>query len=491
MSPDGTQLYVTNDSLDRLTHRQRSDEERVAPNVPQGPCWRRSNRGCDQSLPGTHVFVGRPRRNRFGDRHDINRLRGADTAVCGCDRPPPIGDVRLRGVRDRRSGASCADLDDGRVRSGGSGQSGGGTYDAGTVVALTATPAVGSQFSGWSGDCSGSSNPCNVTMDAGKSVTATFTQLHHVLTVTSSPAAGGSITPAGGTYAPGTVVTLTVTPNAGYQFSGWSGACSGTNACNVTMDAAKSVTANFTLLQYVLAVTSSPPAGGSVTPAGGTYTYGTVVTLTVTPNAGYQFSGWSGACSGTNACNVTMDAAKSVTANFTLLQYALTVTSSPAAGGSVNPAGGTYAHGTVVTLTATPAAGYQYSGWWGCSASADTCSVTMDGPKSVTALFTVTSPPTTCDDKIKDLQKKVAADKHPWRHDHQLKAALRLYSAAQDELAKAKAKVGEKDKRYVRALKEFNNGKAALCAGHYRRAHHELWESYDIAHEILKHSHRR
>jgi hypothetical protein len=114
----------------------------------------------------------------------------------------------------------------------------------------------------------------------------------------------------------------------------------------------------------------------------------------------------------------------------------------------------------------------------------------MDMPKSVTALFTVTSPPTTCDDKIKDLQKKVAADKHPWRHDHHLKAALRLYSAAQVELAKAKAKVGEKDKRYVRALKEFNNGKAALCTGYYRRAHHELWESYYIAHEILKH-HRR
>jgi len=245
--------------------------------------------------------------------------------------------------------------------------------------------------------------------------------------------------------------------------------------------------------QYALTLTSAPVVGGMISaqPPGGTYEQGTVVTLTANPAIGYQFSGWSG-CSGSgNTCSVTMDMAKSVTATFTLKQYGLTVTAAPAAGGTITPPGGTYDHGTVVTLTANPATGYQFSGWSGCSGSGNTCSVTMDMAKSVTANFTVTTPPpTTCDDKIKDLQKKVAADKHPWRHDHQLKAALRLYSAAQVELGKAKAKVGDSDKRYVRALKEFNSGKAALCAGHYWRAHHELWESYYLAHEILKHHQR-
>jgi len=114
----------------------------------------------------------------------------------------------------------------------------------------------------------------------------------------------------------------------------------------------------------------------------------------------------------------------------------------------------------------------------------------MDAAKSVTATFTTTTPPWTCDDVIKDLQAKVAAHKQPWDHKGQLKAALRLYPVAQAELAKAKALVGEQDKRYVRALKEFDNGKAALCSGHYWHAHHELWESYFIAHEILKRHHR-
>jgi len=48
------------------------------------------------------------------------------------------------------------------------------TYTSGTVVTLTATPATGQVFSGWTGACSGSLIKCFVTMDAAKSVTATF-----------------------------------------------------------------------------------------------------------------------------------------------------------------------------------------------------------------------------------------------------------------------------------------------------------------------------
>ena len=53
----------------------------------------------------------------------------------------------------------------------------GGTYDSGTVVAVTATPASGWQFDGWSGDLSGSQNPANITMNSNKSVTANFSQI--------------------------------------------------------------------------------------------------------------------------------------------------------------------------------------------------------------------------------------------------------------------------------------------------------------------------
>src|SRR5262249_3978712 len=56
-----------------------------------------------------------------------------------------------------------------------------------------------------------------------------------------------------------------------------------------------------------------------------TYNSGTNVPVTQTAAAGSTFGGWSGACSGVNACNVLMDANKSVTATFTLNQTGDTV----------------------------------------------------------------------------------------------------------------------------------------------------------------------
>ena len=49
------------------------------------------------------------------------------------------------------------------------------SYPAGTQVTLTANPASGWQLSHWSGGASGSANPVTITMDADKTVTATFT----------------------------------------------------------------------------------------------------------------------------------------------------------------------------------------------------------------------------------------------------------------------------------------------------------------------------
>ena len=64
-------------------------------------------------------------------------------------------------------------------------------------------------------------------------------------TVTSNPVGIACGTNCSANFVKGAVVTITATPTTGSTFAGWSGVCTGTGACAVTMDAAKSVTATF------------------------------------------------------------------------------------------------------------------------------------------------------------------------------------------------------------------------------------------------------
>jgi hypothetical protein len=207
----------------------------------------------------------------------------------------------------------------------------GAGFASGTPVTLTATPASGWSFSGWGGACSGSAG-CTVTMNSPQSVSATFVQdvaLSVSVTgsgaVTSSPTGISCPSSCSANFAPGTPVILTATPASGWRFNGWSGACSGTGTCSVTMNSAQSVTATFTQIIYPLAlsltgsgsVTSNPTGISCPSTCSASFNSGTPVTLTATPAQGMSFIGWSGACSGSAGCTVTMSAAESVSAAFT------------------------------------------------------------------------------------------------------------------------------------------------------------------------------
>lgn len=120
-----------------------------------------------------------------------------------------------------------------------------GTFDQGSVQSITATPAIGFAFSGWSGDAAGTANPLSITMDKNKSITATFTAIP-TYTLSTTVVGSGRIAPAEGTFNQGTVQSITATPASGFFFAGWSGDATGTaNPLSVTMDKNKSITATF------------------------------------------------------------------------------------------------------------------------------------------------------------------------------------------------------------------------------------------------------
>ena len=89
-------------------------------------------------------------------------------------------------------------------------------------------------------------------------VTGQVIPIAHILSVSRAGAGTGTVSsvPSGidcgatcsASFNAGASVALTATPGPGSVFGGWSGACAGTGACNVTMNAANSVTATFSLV---------------------------------------------------------------------------------------------------------------------------------------------------------------------------------------------------------------------------------------------------
>jgi uncharacterized repeat protein (TIGR02543 family) len=142
-------------------------------------------------------------------------------------------------------------------------------YLSGTPVTLTATArSSDSMFTGWQGDCSGTSRTCQVTLTQARTVTARFTK-GYVLTVRKAGYGSGTVTssPSGincGSdcdhfYPPSTKVKLTPEASSGSIFAGWSGACSGKTPCQVTMSAARTVTATFNWRIKIKAQTFEEP----------------------------------------------------------------------------------------------------------------------------------------------------------------------------------------------------------------------------------------
>jgi uncharacterized repeat protein (TIGR02543 family) len=233
--------------------------------------------------------------------------------------------------------------------------------------------------------------------------------------VNSTPAGidcGGAGRPRGGdcseTYADGTEVSLTAAPETGYRFAGWSGACSGTASCILTMDAAKSVTAVFEAVDVDFLLTVGATGHGTVSASSGnidcpgacsdSYRAGSVVLLTPLPMFGETFLGWQGDCQGTGDCQLDMTANKTVNATFSRDRSLYALVPESSVGGAIvrDPRGlecgrrteqFCYTEGTALTLTAVAESGFVFAGWFGDCAGTDPCELTVASNLAVTAAF--------------------------------------------------------------------------------------------------------
>ncbi len=136
-----------------------------------------------------------------------------------------------------------------------------------------------------------------------------------------SAAVGGTVA-GGGSYPAGGSATVTAIPAAGYVFVNW------TNAGNVVSTSPSytfTVSVSNALVAHFLpavGINAGVASNGGAVSGGGAYAVGANVTLTATPDAGYQFAGWSEAgtiVSTSPSYSFVANGAHSLSASFTLI----------------------------------------------------------------------------------------------------------------------------------------------------------------------------
>ena len=237
----------------------------------------------------------------------------------------------------------------------------------GESVSITATPSAGYQISGWTGSCgtfSQSTNPATFTATKDCSISITFEKVSYTITTTAGT--GGTIT--GNQSAKhGESVSITATPNSGYRIESWGGSCGTfekiTNPARFTASKSCSISVAFEKVSYTITTTAG--IGGTITD-NQSAKHGESVSITATPSTGYQISGWTGSCGTfsptTNPATFTATKDCSISVTFEKVSY--TITTTAGTGGTIT-GNQSAKHGESVSITATPSAGYQISGWTG------------------------------------------------------------------------------------------------------------------------------
>ncbi len=305
----------------------------------------------------------------------------------------------------------------------------------GTSVTLTAIPDAQSVFGGWTGACTGQAQACTTTLSQARSVGATFSRRKVALTTTlNGPGAGAVLvngviacstpgnvatTTCSDAFDIGTSITLSATAVSSSQFTGFTGACSGTAPCTIVLTAPLAVTATFSVAQFPLTITLSGTGAGTLVSSDGMtctstitntvatctkmVSSGTTVSVNASPTVESTFDGYSGDCTGKAACSFAMTAPRSISATFTRRQVQITVQLSGTGGGTVTGGGAAFCtmalaaktatcvkmvdYGSTIVFAGNPGFESTFDDFGGDCTGGTTCSLTVVSPSTVTALF--------------------------------------------------------------------------------------------------------
>lgn len=276
-----------------------------------------------------------------------------------------------------------------------------GTYNYGSSVQATATPATGYNFTKWvldTGDERTANPLTGININRNRTVQAVFTPKTYSISANAAyrvnesgdfttGTTGGTVS-GGGTCTHGDSVSLKATPATGYSFAGWyegANQVSTAEAYTFTATSARTLVGRFQRNWYT--ITFSAGTGGTVSPTSARVQYGGSAESTATANTGYTFTQWS---NGTKTAKLTVTnvtANATYAASFGINAYVITYQAGTGVA-SVTPMSETVNHGSnAAGSTATVATGYNFDGWYNGSTRVSTA--LKYGPTSVVKNMTL------------------------------------------------------------------------------------------------------
>ncbi|MBQ8959229.1 MAG: T9SS type A sorting domain-containing protein [Bacteroidales bacterium] len=245
---------------------------------------------------------------------------------------------------------------------------GGGTYQQGWSVTVSAIANAGYTFTNWTenGNVVSTNTSFSFVVNSNRTLVANFQLQSYTISATADPTNGGTIAGTG-TYNYGQNCTLTATPTSGFQFENWTlmgmpVSSDPSYTFTVTQNAA--FIAHFQAMSFTVEATANPTEGGTIT-GSGTYNYEETCTVNAAANEGYNFINWTenGFQVSTNpnyTFNVTAN--RNLAANFELQSFEVKVTIDPVEAGTVTGEG-TYNYGDEVTLILNRNEDWAFQNW--------------------------------------------------------------------------------------------------------------------------------